>query len=119
MLPCIPYDENKIISFKKNSGDIVLNLKKGMIKLIPVDAGSIRVMYTKKEAFSDIVKPGLVELSSFTDFNVEENDDNIRVLLPSLIINIDKKTNAFSYYNRLIISILQHEYKRLCNGLRV
>ena len=100
MLPCIPYDENEIVSLQKNDFDIILKLKKGKIKLIPVNERSIRVLYTKKEIFSQAKNPGLVEISPFKDFYLEEKEDVLTVILPELLIEINKKTNAFSYFDR-------------------
>ena len=107
MLPCIPYDDDRITGYERYPDRLMIRLKKGKIKIVPVDGRSIRVMYTKKEFFSDdtenplvTVKPGLAELSPFTDFQVTEESGILSFSLPELIIEIDMKNSAFSYYDR-------------------
>ena len=106
MLSCMHY-ENTITGFDKSSESVTLNLNKGKIKVIPLNGRSIRVMYTLKDYFSDdkdnperTVKPGLVPLPACRDFEVEENEKEIIILLSKLVVEIEKKTNRFTYYDR-------------------
>ena len=107
MLPCIPYDVNKVVDFMKSQDTLTLQLQKGKIKIVPVDGRSIRVMYTKKDFFSDDkenpvrnIKPGLIDLPAFSDFEVKESEDLIILSLPELIVEIDRSTGTFTYFDR-------------------
>ena len=106
MLPCIPYD-SKIVGIEKKTEFVILKLNKGKMKITPINGRSIRVMYTGKDYFSDdednpnkLVKPGLAEIPVCSDFDLVEKDDVIILSLKHLIVEIDRGTGSFTYYDR-------------------
>lgn len=97
MLYCAPYENQNVMKFERKEDAFWIYLEHGLQKLIPVDAGIIRVMYTKKADFSSQPKPGILDLKPFSDWTYEENAEDIRLKLPGLCVVINKLTNQFQY----------------------
>ena len=57
--------EKKINRVERIDDALILYSGDGMIKLQPKSEGIIRVIYTKKDKFSDIIKPGVICTEGF------------------------------------------------------
>lgn len=99
MLYCAHYEKQAVLRVQREEDALWLYLQHGLQKLVPVDAGTVRILYTKKESFSNQEKPGLTELSPFADWSFEEDADEICLKMPALTVRIDKHTNQFQYFN--------------------
>ena len=97
MLYCMPYEKMAVKECFRAEGALWLILEHGMQKLVPVDEGSIRILYTKRESFSHAEKPGIVELPSFEDWTYEEAEEKLFLRMKELWVEIDKRTNQFRY----------------------
>ncbi|MCR5503937.1 MAG: glycoside hydrolase family 31 protein [Lachnospiraceae bacterium] len=101
MLDCIPYEDMRLESAERKNDALVIKLKKGIQKLVPVDEGTLRVLYSHRElSENDADKPCIVKLPAFSDWDYEEGKDAVLLKMPKLTVRIDKETNSFTYYGK-------------------
>ncbi|MBR5421168.1 MAG: DUF5110 domain-containing protein [Lachnospiraceae bacterium] len=98
MLPCVPYEDMKLKSIRREGDALVLVLQKGMQKIVPVGEGIVRVLYSQKElGENEYEKPCLAELAPFPEWSYTEEESFVRLEMPRLVLYIDKETNSFRY----------------------
>lgn len=97
MLYCVPNKKRSVVRVERREDALWLFLENGLEKLIPVDEGSIRVLFTEKEAFSGEEKPGILALEPFGDWTFEETKESIVLKMACLQVFIDRQTNRFCY----------------------
>ncbi len=117
MLDCIPFEELKMTGWSREDDTLVINLKTGKEKIIPVDGNIVRVLYTAEEFDNDpSLRPQLEELKPYADWDISENAKELVLKLPSLKLVIDKGTNRFDYYDpdgRLLLKERSYRGKEL------
>lgn len=99
MLYCVPYKKKNVIKAERREDALWLTLSNGLQKLVPVSDGIVRVLYTEKETFSGEEKPGVVASAPFEDWTYEEREDAILLRMKELLVEIDKESNRFRYYD--------------------
>lgn len=117
MLYCAPYQNLKVKKTERKEDALWIELEQGLQKLVPVDARSVRILYTKKEAFSNDEKPGILDLPAYSDWSHSEDEDRILLKLPYLQLEINKETNQFRYFDGAGNLLLQERAlrsKELC-----
>lgn len=116
MLYCAPYEGMAVKEVFRREDALWIVLEQGLQKLEPVEEGILRVRYTKRDAFSEDLKPGIVEGNPFADWTYEEAEERILLRLKSLQVEIDRKTNRFTYFDgegKLLLSERQGRCKEL------
>lgn len=95
---------------------LVLYTCYGMIKLEPKSSKIIRVVYTLKEHFSTLLKPGIIQNSGYDQWDYSENDSEIYLNTDSVSIHISKVTASIQYYDlngKLLLKERDFESKNL------
>ena len=88
----------------------------GVHRIIPKTEKTVRVTYTVKEQFSEVVKPGVVYSEIFRDWTYEETASQVILLLPRLRLVVNKDTASYCYYNadgRLLLAENEKDSKIL------
>lgn len=91
----------KICSYQKNADSLLLITDHGNIKLQCCSGGILRVVYTLRDEFSN--RESLMVTSRSVgniNFDVDETDEIIIMLMEKLNIRINKETAAINYYDR-------------------
>lgn len=108
--------EKKINRVERIEDALILYSGDGMIKLQPKSEGIIRVIYTKKDKFSDIIKPGVICTEGFGQWDFKEAEDEIQLNTDKLSLRIRKETASIGYYNNkgeLLLKERDYESKNL------
>lgn len=108
--------EKKINRVERIEDALILYSGDGMIKLQPKSEGIIRVIYTKKDKFSDIIKPGVICTEGFGQWDYKEAEDEIQLNTDKLSLRIKKETASIGYYNNkgeLLLKERDYESKNL------
>ena len=100
MLDCISYDDMRLVRAERSGDELCIRLKKGIQKIIPIDEGSVRVLYSYKDFSDDADKPCITKLPSFSEWSYREDDSFVYLEMPELRIRIDKESNSFCYFDR-------------------
>lgn len=88
----------KVMSYEVQPDGLLLRTVKGIVKLSPYSAASLRVQYTQAEKFSS--KPSLMiqaAPASSVLFEVEEQEERLIFTTSHLRLEINKATSAFTY----------------------
>ncbi|XEC93023.1 TIM-barrel domain-containing protein [Paenibacillus tarimensis] len=88
----------KVMSYEIQPNGLLLRTFKGIVKLTPYSAASLRVQYTQEEEFSS--KPSLMIQAApdpSVSFEVEEQEELLIFSTSHLRLEIDKTTTAFTY----------------------
>lgn len=97
MLSAIPAKKNRVVEVNRKQGELLLTLESGLLKITPADDRTVRVMYTQREVFSDMEKPGILPLPIYDGWEVEEGEKEIRIILENLILKIDCQSSRICY----------------------
>ena len=71
MLQCIPNKRRNVVKAWREKDALCLKLENGLQRIVPVNSGIVRVLFTEKESFSDQEKPGIIELPTFGDWSYQ------------------------------------------------
>lgn len=92
--------KKKIIRVYRNENALFLEQEAGTIRLIPEDAGIIRVSYTENGCFSKEQGAELADLSECCAWEYEEDEREIRVRTELLAVRVDRATGSIRYEDR-------------------
>ncbi|MBQ8878588.1 MAG: DUF4968 domain-containing protein, partial [Lachnospiraceae bacterium] len=93
-------DKSRKITEAVRKGDaLFLYSEHGMHRIVPKNARTVRVSYTGREEFSARKKYGVIAEDAFTGWSVEETENAVILSLPELVIQIDKATGSYTYFN--------------------
>ena len=92
MLDCISYEEKRLVSTERIGDELKIKLKKGIQKIVPIDEGSVRVLYSYRDFSDDADKPCITKLPSYSGWSYTEDDTYVFLDLPKLKIRIDKES---------------------------
>ncbi len=116
MLEVINRPKQSIIGVNRTNQALILHTNHGKIKLEPKSSEIIRVVYTLKDDFSVLDKPGIVEKGSYHDWNYNETDNELTLTTKRLCIRVNKETASIMYYNsmgELLLKERNYESKNL------
>ncbi len=91
---------SSITLVERKDNSLYLYSERGMCRLLPKSDNIVRITYTEKNGFSDIVKPGVVDESSFSQWEFSQTDEYINLCTGQITIVINKETFSFLYYDR-------------------
>ncbi len=109
--------DNRIIQAERVNNVLILSSHNGRIKLEPKSQEIIRVVYTKRDTFSEQNKPGIIiNGDNFNDWNYEETETEIRLNTEKLSLIINKASASMIYYDNqgnLLLAEREYESKSL------
>ena len=109
--------DNRIIQAERVNNVLILSSHNGRIKLEPKSQDIIRVVYTKRDTFSEQKKPGIIiNGDDFNDWNYEETETEIRLNTEKLSLMINKTSASMIYYDNqgnLLLAEREYESKSL------
>lgn len=88
----------------------------GTHRISPKNEKTVRISLTREDAFSDMLRPGIVVKDVMDDWSFEESTEEVVLKTSKLRISIDRKTASFKYYNtdgKLIFSEADSDAKTL------
>ncbi len=100
MLKVISPKLAKIIGVKKGEGFVVLETENGLIKIEPVNSNILRIVYTLEPEFSAVTGLGLVPRDKFTNWQIVEDQNTIRLKTADLELCIEKADSRMTYYDK-------------------
>lgn len=116
MLEVTKRPKQSIISVSRTNQALILHTNHGKIKLEPKSPEIIRIVYTLKDDFQVLYKPGIVEMDSYHDWNYNETDNELTLTTERLCIRVNKETASIEYYNskgELVLKERNYESKNL------
>lgn len=109
--------DSRIIQAERVNNVLILSSHNGRIKLEPKSQDIIRVVYTKRDTFSEQNKPGIIiNGDDFNDWNYEETETEIRLNTEKLSLIINKTSASMIYYDNqgnLLLTEREYESKSL------
>ena len=106
----------KITKVVRRENALFLYSEHGMHRIVPKNARTVRVTYTNREDFSARKKYGVIAEDSFTDWSLEEKEEAIVLSLPELVVQINRETGSYSYFDstgRLLLAENEKNSKEL------
>ncbi|MDF2511529.1 MAG: glycoside hydrolase family 31 [Herbinix sp.] len=116
MLDVVKRPDNRILEVARINDSLILKSEGAMLKLEPKTSEIIRVVYTRRENFSDPEKPGVIFKESFTDWTFEETETQIKLATNKLYLIIDRIKASIRYYdceNNLLLAERENESRNL------
>ncbi|WP_124066169.1 glycoside hydrolase family 31 protein [Clostridium sp. E02] len=116
MLDATKRPDRKITEVKRVLDGLILYSEDGTMKLEPMSPDIIRIVYTKKDTFVTKKNPGIVPMKSFNQWNVEELEQEIRLVTSRLFLRINRASASIGYYKaggRLLLQEREFESKDL------
>ncbi|MBP5669284.1 MAG: DUF4968 domain-containing protein, partial [Lachnospiraceae bacterium] len=116
MLQCIPNKRRNVVKAWREKDALCLKLENGLQRIVPVNSGIVRVLFTEKESFSDQEKPGIIELPTFGDWSYQVTGEAVVLEMKHLKVEIDLETNRYQYFDgegRLLLSERAQRSKEL------
>lgn len=108
--------KRNIIKVDRNQDALLLNTNHGVIKLKPITSEIIRVTYTLKDSFSELAKPGIIVMGTFSAWKHEETESEVIVSTEKLRLHVNKNTASLRYYDHngnLLLKERDYESKNL------
>lgn len=105
-----------IIKVECKQDALILKTNCGLIKLEPITADIVRIVYTLKDFFLEKMKPGILSKESYQDWEYEDTDDKIILKTSNISLVVDKYTASISYYNyekKILLKEREYESKNL------
>ena len=101
MLYAFPPPDSKITSAERRDDCLYLESKAGTHRIMPKNPRTLRVTFTKEEAFSASPRPGIVALDSrFAEWSFEENEHEIVLTTSEVTLKIDRKNASYRWFDR-------------------
>ncbi|MCH5333528.1 MAG: DUF4968 domain-containing protein, partial [Agathobacter sp.] len=97
MLSVIPPRSRAITGYEKREDGLYLFSEAGRYRLTPKEPGVVRITYTKRDAFSEKKKPGVISDAVEQDWSVSETEEELCFVTQALRIVIKKDTASFRY----------------------
>jgi alpha-D-xyloside xylohydrolase len=108
--------DNTITGVNRIGDALILSTNNGMVKLEPKTSEIIRIVYTRKDSFSDKEKPGVIFKNGYAEWNYEETEQEIRLGTDKLKLCINKESASINYYDlsgNLLLKERDHESRTL------
>lgn len=108
--------ERKITCVERKQDALILHSNYGLIKLEPKASHIIRVVYTLKDVFGELVKPGIVSKINYGEWNYVETNNEIIMKTEVLSLTVNKNTASIKYFDqtgKLLLMERDHESKNL------
>jgi len=106
----------KISKAERKENAVYLYSEHGMHRIVPKNARTVRVSYTGREEFSNRKKYGIIADEDYSDWCMEETAAKILVKLPELVIEVDRNSGSYKYFDaegRLLLAEAVKEGKEL------
>lgn len=98
MLYALKPKSREITNYKLEDGCLYLHSEMGTHRIIPIADNILRVSYTERETFSNRNKPAVILKDISGKFGLIDAEASIIFKSDSIILEIDKKTSALSYF---------------------
>lgn len=108
--------DNRIHQADRIKDALILYTDNGNVRLEPRSQEIIRIVYTKRDTFSEQHKPGIIIYDRFSDWDYEETKEEIRLNTGKLILCIKKESASIRYYDHqgnLLLAEREYESKSL------
>jgi alpha-D-xyloside xylohydrolase len=108
--------DHRIVGVTRTEGALILSTKHGKIKLEPKSSEIIRVVYTLKDTFSALEKPGILDKDIYEEWTYNETDQEIILTTGKLSLKLNKKTASIQYCDdkeKLLLKERDYESKNL------
>lgn len=93
--------KNSIITKVERKADsLYLYSEKGMYRLMPKNEDIIRITFTARNEFLNIMKPGIWDHSVYSDWKYTQTDHQILLYTKEITVIVQKDTASFTYYDR-------------------
>ncbi|MDD6034730.1 MAG: glycoside hydrolase family 31 protein [Lachnospiraceae bacterium] len=99
MLYAMPDKSCSIIKAERSENRFYLYSERGMYRIEAKGAGIVRITYTEREKFSEREKPGVLQTAVSEQWEYSDDGEKIVYRAPELVIEIDKKSASFTYYD--------------------
>ncbi len=105
MLSPSPYKSRQITRVEKRGNALYLTSEAGLHRLIPVNENVVRITYTEKDSFSDVIKPGVISRAAqpsgnaMLPFSVTDEDGILTLSTKNLCIKINRLTGSYTYFS--------------------
>ena len=92
----------KVLSHEVRDGGLLIRLEGGRLKVTPLSPAVTRVQYTAGEDLSDRQSLVVLDREAKGSFDLEEDDEGVRLLTSSLAIEVSKESGSISaqYFRR-------------------
>jgi len=100
MLEVIKPKRANVTQVRRSEGALILNTENGLIKVEPINANIIRIVYTLAEKFSDVRGLGIEPRNVFEGWEFNEDDNTIQVLTSELRLMIRKSDSRMTYFDK-------------------
>lgn len=108
--------DRRIIRVERIENMFVLHTNHGRIKIEPKTPNILRIVYTLREEFSAVEKPGVTMTKGYARWDYEETKQRLTLNTGKLLVHIDKETASFRYYDqsgKLLLAEREYESKNL------
>lgn len=108
--------DRRIIRVERIDNILVLHTNHGRIKIEPKTPDILRVVYTLREEFSAVEKPGITMTKDYGGWDYEETKQRLTLNTGKVLVHIDKETASFRYYDqsgKLLLAEREYESKNL------
>ncbi len=99
MLEAIKPKQAKVTGVQRREGALVLNTENGLLKIEPVNANIIRVVYTLESKFSHVGGLGIEPQKVFEAWEVKEDEQTVILDTGELRLNIRKSDSRMTYFD--------------------
>jgi alpha-D-xyloside xylohydrolase len=99
MLDIIKPKLAKIIMTERKEGALILDTQNGLIKIEPVNANILRIVYTLSNEFSPSRGLGIEPQNFFSNWEFVEEGDTIRLKTAELQLVIEKSDSRMTYFD--------------------
>ncbi|HHV13148.1 MAG TPA: DUF5110 domain-containing protein [Clostridiales bacterium] len=116
MLEVVKRPDNRILDVIRINDALILKSENAMLKLEPKTPEIIRIVYTSRESFSEVEKPGVIFRESFSDWSYEETEDQIKLSTNKLHLTVNREKASIRYYDsgkKLLLAEREYESRNL------
>lgn len=99
MLEAIKSKQAKVTGARRSEGALVLNTENGLLKIEPVNANIIRVVYTLADKFSGVRGLGIERQEVFDVWEFREDEQTLLLETSELRLIIRKSDSRMTYYD--------------------
>lgn len=99
MLEAIKPKQAKVTGVQRSEGALVLNTENGLLKIEPVNANILRVVYTLESEFSHVGGLGIEPQKVFEGWEVKEEEQTVILDTGELRLNIRKSDSRMTYFD--------------------
>lgn len=99
MLEVIKPNLAKIIRVQRKEHALILQTENGLMKVEPVSASILRIVYTLEDKFSQVRGLGIEPQKPFSDWKLYDEENTIKLKTSELQLVIDKSNSRLTYYD--------------------